>query len=311
MSNNGKVVSVNISREKGTIKEPVPEVTIDKNGVVGDAHAGPWHRQVSLLSQESIDRFIADSDHKVAPGEFAENITTSGIDLPSVRICDRLRIGDVLLEVTQLGKKCHGEACAIFKAVGHCVMPTDGIFCRVLETGTVRPGDEIARQPRTLRCRVITMSDRAHAGEYEDRSGPLTRDMLETFLHQKQWAAQIESKLLPDEGEALRLELVSARDSGIDLVITTGGTGVGPRDVTPEVAREVCDRVIPGIMENIRVKYGSKKPNALLSRGIAGIAGTTQVYTLPGSRRAVEEYMTEILKTVEHIVFMLRGLDVH
>jgi len=105
--------------------------------------------------------------------------------------------------------------------------------------------------------------------------------------------------------------LTACREAGVNVVFTTGGTGVGPRDITPETAARVCDKLIPGIMESIRVRFGAEKPNALLSRGIAGIAGETQIYTLPGRVRAVEEYMGEILKTLEHILFMIQGLDVH
>jgi molybdopterin adenylyltransferase len=95
------------------------------------------------------------------------------------------------------------------------------------------------------------------------------------------------------------------------VIIATGGTGPGPRDITPETAAALCDKLIPGIMENIRMKFGSAQPNALLSRSIAGVAGSTQIYTLPGSVRAVEEYMGEILKTLERAIFMLHGLDAH
>ncbi len=97
----------------------------------------------------------------------------------------------------------------------------------------------------------------------------------------------------------------------VDMIFTVGGTGLGPRDITPETVASVCEKMVPGVMENIRVKFGSEKPNALLSRGIAGIAGRTQLYALPGSVRAVEEYLGEILKTMEHAIFMMHGLDAH
>lgn len=303
-----RVVSVNISDEKGTAKHPVPELTINEKGCTGDAHAGDWHRQVSLLSRESIDRFVEKMTRTIQPGEFAENITTAGIDLGAVSLLDRFVIGEVELEVTQIGKECHGDSCAIFLEVGKCVMPKEGIFCRVSKNGTIKPGDEIIYMPRLLRLRVITLSDRAHMGEYEDRSGPRVREILEGFFAGKRWHLEIESRLIADEEELLRRELESARDGGCDVVITTGGTGVGPRDITPDVILSVCDKVVPGIMESIRSKYGGKKPNALLSRSVAGVMKQTIVYTLPGSVRAVEEYMAEILKTMEHLIAMIHGL---
>ncbi len=139
-----KVVSVNISTEKGTIKQPVPEITITSNGVEGDAHAGVPKREVSLLSQEKIDHFSAEADDRqFKHGEFAENITFSDLDQESIAVSDKFKIGDVELEVTQIGKVCHGDECAIFVEVGKCVMPKEGIFCRVINGGKIKPGDEI------------------------------------------------------------------------------------------------------------------------------------------------------------------------
>ena len=138
-----KVVAVNISQHKGTFKYPVPlgHATVD-HGLAGDAHAGNWHRQISLLAQESIDKMTALGVSDLTPGKFAENITTSGIELHTLPVGTRLRIGDCLAEVTQIGKECHND-CAIRQAVGMCVMPTEGIFAVVVQEGTVRPGDSI------------------------------------------------------------------------------------------------------------------------------------------------------------------------
>ena len=307
----GRVVSVNVSVEKGTVKLPAPEITIMDRGVEGDAHAGPWHRQVSLLSIERIEAFSERAGRKITHGEFAENITTSGIDIGGVALMDRFTIGRVELEVTQIGKACHGAECAIFREVGECLMPKQGLFCRVLAGGTVRPGDTIEHVPRALRFWIVTLSDRAYRGDYGDRSGPRIREMLEEFLDGKRWHPQIKSVLLPDEPDKLCSELVAARDQGVDVVFTTGGTGVGPRDFTPETVAGVCDKLIPGVMEHIRAKYGATNPNALLSRSVAGVAGTTLIYALPGSVRAVEEYVGEIVTTIEHLITTVHGLETH
>lgn len=138
-----KVLSVNISEKKGEIKNPVEKIVITEKGVENDAHAGDWHRQVSLLAKESIDKFEQVLGRKLDFGEFAENITTEGITLYTMKPGDKLKIADVELEVTQIGKKCHGDGCAIFSQVGKCVMPKEGIFAKVLKTGTIKPGDEI------------------------------------------------------------------------------------------------------------------------------------------------------------------------
>ena len=154
------VVSVNISKEKGTTKNPVSEITITENGVLGDAHSGDWHRQVSMLAWERIEQFSSEINRKIQPGEFAENITTRGIDLKNVAILDRFRIGSTELEVTQIGKDCHGNRCVVYQEVGECIMPKEGIFCRVIKGEKVKNGYEIEYLPGTLRFLIITLSDR-------------------------------------------------------------------------------------------------------------------------------------------------------
>ena len=304
-----RVVSVNISQRKGTVKDAVASIELDGTGVKGDAHAGKWHRQVSLLGTESFRKFEKQAKRPLRYGEFAENITTEGILLYETHPFDRFVIGDALLEVTQIGKKCHGDRCAIYREVGNCVMPKEGIFCRVLKPGTVKAGDTLQYVPRVFRARVITLSDRASSGEYEDRSGPLVTRLLEEFFNSTGWKVQVENVVIPDEKAVLEQEILRAADS--DILITTGGTGIGPRDITVDVVKPMLDKEIPGIMELIRTKYGAEKPNALISRGVAGVIGNTLVYTLPGSVRAVEEYMAEITGTIRHSIFMMNGLDQH
>ena len=138
-----EVISVNISEERGTQKHEVPEIRLIAGyGIEGDAHAGDWHRQVSLLADESIDQMRRDHVPGLHSGAFAENMITRGIDLKNLPLKTRLRIGTSLLEITQIGKECHSD-CEIRRAAGRCVMPTDGIFARVLEGGHVRPGDKV------------------------------------------------------------------------------------------------------------------------------------------------------------------------
>mgnify|MGYP001447690852 CR=1 FL=1 len=138
-----KVISVNISRRRGEPKHPVPGIELKLRwGIVGDAHAGDWHRQISLLAEESVDAMRAGCPIGLDPGVFAENINTAGIDLKSLPVGTVLQIGQAAVKVTQIGKECHSD-CAIKKAVGRCVMPTEGIFAVVVAEGTVRAGDEI------------------------------------------------------------------------------------------------------------------------------------------------------------------------
>lgn len=306
-----KVLSVNISEKKGTIKKAVPHIVCNETGVEGDAHAGKWHRQVSLLGVESVEKFSKQAGREIAFGEFAENITSRGIVLYETAPFDRLVFGETVLEITQIGKKCHGSSCAIFKEVGNCVMPKEGIFARVIQGGTIKAGDSFRYEPKIFKAMVITLSDRASRGEYEDLSGPEIVNQLTAFFNENRWQHQLEPKIIPDDEDSLRFLLQKARDEKYDLVFTTGGTGIGPRDITPEVARTFISREIPGIMEAIRLKFGSEKPNALLSRGVAGLMDDSLLYVLPGSVRAVKEYMGEIRKTLKHLFFMQKGVDVH
>jgi len=137
-----EVLAINTSDKKGVIKVPVKEAElIEDFGIQGDAHGGPWHRQISLLADESVDKMRA-SGIELNSGVFAENITTKGIELHTLPVGTRLRIGKTIQEVTQIGKECH-HGCAIKQQVGHCIMPTEGIFTKVIKGGKLKAGDTI------------------------------------------------------------------------------------------------------------------------------------------------------------------------
>ena len=142
-SEEGRIVAVSTSRRKGQKKSNLSECSlITDKGFEGDAHAGDWHRQVSLLAMESITK-IREKGIDVTPGDFAENITTTGIEIWQLELGTRLAVGnEAELEITQIGKECH-DRCAIYHQVGDCVMPREGIFARVLRGGKVKPGDTI------------------------------------------------------------------------------------------------------------------------------------------------------------------------
>lgn len=138
-----RVVAINISEKKGIPKKTIAKGRfIEKFGLEGDVHGGDWHRQVSFLARESIDKMRAQGVQELTSGSFAENITTENIDLTNLKVGDQLQIGEVVFEITQIGKECH-QKCAIFNQVGNCVMPREGIFARVLRSGEVCVGDEI------------------------------------------------------------------------------------------------------------------------------------------------------------------------
>lgn len=138
-----KVTAINISAQKGVIKKPIPQGEFIENfGLKEDAHGGEWHRQVSLLAQESIEKMIAMGVEDLTPGKFAENLTTEGIELHTLPVGTQFEVNGVLMEVTQIGKECH-KGCAIKQQVGKCIMPTEGIFAKVIKGGMINPGDDM------------------------------------------------------------------------------------------------------------------------------------------------------------------------
>jgi molybdopterin adenylyltransferase len=304
----GTVIAVCTSERKGTQKLPVvgAATLVRGHGLHGDAHAGNWHRQVSLLADEDIQK-MRDLGLDLAYGAFGENVVTTGIDLLQLQIGRRVRVGEsTVLQVTQHGKKCHTR-CEIYKRAGDCIMPRQGIFARVVRGGAVSAGDVIRTDPELDRIRyaIVTLSDRASAGEYEDRAGPEIQRRVEAELP----AVRVARRVLADDRDKLAAELVRlADDDVVDLILTTGGTGLSPRDTTPEATRAVIDREIPGIAEAIRAGGMQHTPRAMLSRGVAGLRGTTIIVNLSGSPRAVNEQLDVLLPVLGHAVEMASGV---
>jgi len=305
------VLSVNISEKKGTVKTPVSQIVINELGVDKDAHAGNWHRQVSLLANESIEKFSKQAKRKIGFGEFAENITTSGLLLYNTHPFDKFTSGEMVLEVTQIGKSCHGSTCAIYNEVGNCVMPKEGIFCRVIKGGKLKAGDTLEYHPKVFKAHVITLSDRASRGEYDDKSGPKITEHFSEFYKNSNRLFEATNTIIADDAAQLESCINYALQDGADMIFTTGGTGIGQRDITVDVLKPLLEKEIPGIMEFIRMKYGTEKPSALISRSVAGIIGNTFVFALPGSVKAVDEYCAEILKVLDHLFLMRFGIDAH
>jgi molybdopterin adenylyltransferase len=220
---------------------------------------------------------------------------------------DILSNADISLEITQIGKKCHGENCAIFTEVGNCIMPKEGIFARVIRGGSLKAGDTLEYQQKIFKVAVITLSDRASKGEYKDLSGEIIETRLKSHFEAGKRLIRIQRILLPDEKPQLEKLFKELLKDKIDLIFTTGSTGIGSRDIVPEVINPLLEKEIPGIMDMVRYKYGQNNPAALLSRSVAGVIGKTLVFTLPGSPKAVEEYLLEIFTTLDHAIMMLHG----
>ena len=302
----GRILAICISEKRGVQKTHIQNALLKQNwGIEGDAHAGEWHRQVSLISADKIDEFRKKGAH-VDFGAFGENIVAEGIDFASLPVGTRLKCADAVLELTQIGKECRSH-CAIYKAVGDCIMPREGVFARVLKDGKIAEGDCIEVLPaegkRPFRAAVITLSDKAFKGEQEDKSGEVVA------LRLTEAGYRVEDRIiLPDEAELLTKKLVDLADRRqLDLVITTGGTGFAPRDVTPEATLAAAEKNAPGISEAMRAYSMSITPRAMLSRGVSVIRKKTLIINLPGSPKACSESLDCILEPLFHGIGILRG----
>ena len=299
----GKITALCISERRGTQKIFVESARfVTEFGIDGDAHAGDWHRQVSFIGQAEVDAFKA-RGAKVTAGSFGENIIAEGFRFKDLPIGTRLRSGQVFFELTQIGKECHNH-CAIYRQLGDCIMPREGIFARVLHGGEIKVGDELSLAEKIpLDAAIITVSDRGFYGlRDEDTSG----DKCETLL--KSAGYEIFSRAtVPDVKKLIVDKLTELADVGVGLILTTGGTGFSTRDVTPEATLEVCTRMAPGIAEAMRAESLKVTGRAMLSRAVAGICKRTLIVNLPGSPKAVAECSNVVLPQLRHGIEILRG----
>ncbi len=309
----GKVVAVCMSEKRGTAKQNKHSAVFVKDwGIKGDAHAGKWHRQISLLSAEKIEAFrekakdLTDKNgnpFEIPFGAFGENLAVSGIDFKELPIGTLFNCGKVKLRLTQIGKQCHND-CEIFQRIGTCIMPHEGVFAEVLEDGIISEGDEMTVQ-LPFSAAVITISDSGSKGLRTDTSGPELISILEEKGYKN-----VYKKIISDDRTEIESLLISLADKGIkdtngktfaiDLIITTGGTGFSPRDNTPEATNAVCERLVPGIPEAMRTLSLKITPKAMLSRESAGIRKKTLIINVPGSPKGARENLKAVIDTVLH-----------
>ena len=305
----GTIKGICISHIRGIQKSEVAEADLKVDwGIVGDAHAGNWHRQVSLLSYEKIQEF-KEKGAEIVSGAFGENLIVEGYDLGNLPVGSRFIVGDeVELEITQIGKECHSH-CEIYKAMGDCIMPREGGFAKVIKSGHITLGDTITLLPdnpdRPLTAAVITLSDKGAAGLREDKSGPIIVDELK-----REGYEIIETLILPDELSLIKKNLIRLSDQRqVNLIITTGGTGFSERDCTPEATMAVATRNAPGIAEVIRAGSMQITRRAMLSREASVIRNKTLIVNLPGSPKAVKESLGFVIDQLEHGIRILTGRD--
>lgn len=302
----GVLKGICVSKKRGTKKVEVAEAMLVENyGIEGDAHAGNWHRQVSLLSLEKIEAF-REKGAQVSFGDFGENLIIDGFDFRSLPVGTIFTIGDAVLKMTQIGKECHTH-CQIYQTMGECIMPREGVFAVVLKGGQIRNGDTVEMVPvpsdAPLTAAVITLSDKGSKGEREDKSGPVIVKMLEEAGYEI-----IESNILPDEQKLLENELIRLSDQRqMNLILTTGGTGFSERDRTPEATMTVATRLAPGIAEAIRAGSMKITKRAMLSRETSVIRNKTLIVNLPGSPKAVAESLELVIDQLDHGIKILLG----
>ncbi|MCL2802183.1 MAG: molybdopterin-binding protein [Treponema sp.] len=304
----GKVLAVCTSSEKGTPKRSAGSAELVTGfGLAGDAHAGDWHRQISLLSFQKIEDFRA-KGAKVEFGDFGENLVIDNIDFIKLPVGTALKCGNVILEITQIGKECHSH-CAIYNQMGDCIMPREGVFAKVVNGGLINVGDEMIvcrsdkSQSDKYRVWIITASDKGFKGEREDLSAPVISKIISDSGY-----TEAGYTLLADEQAKIENELKRICDSNLaDLILTTGGTGLSPRDCMPEATMAIAQRFVPGIAEAMRSVSLRITKRAMLSRGIAVIRGSTLIINLPGSPKAVKENLEFIIEELLHGLDILTG----
>lgn len=299
----GKINAICISEKRGTKKKFVDSaIFYTEFGIIGDAHAGAWHRQVSFLGRNAIEEF-KNCGAKINFGDFGENIVAEGFDFKNLPIGTRLKSGEVIFEITQIGKKCHSH-CEIFHQVGDCIMPREGVFAKVLHGGKISVGDdlEIFTGKIPLDAAIIVASDSRN--EKTDLSG----DKIFEILTANDYKI-FEKVILPDDKKILSEKMIEFANLGVGLILTTGGTGFSERDVTPEATLEVCEKIVPGISEAMRNFSIQITKRAMLSRGVSGIRKKSLIVNLPGSPKAVEECLNFILTELKHGIEILRGDD--
>jgi len=306
----GIILHICTSPKKGETKKSVDKAQLIANsGIEGDAHAGAGHRQISLLDNSDIND-MREKGLELEPGAFGENLVVEEIDLGSVGIGSVLEIGDAKLEITQIGKVCHNR-CAIYEKTGNCIMPRTGIFAEVSAGGEITPGMLIKVikliSRNTIQVGIITVSDTCAEGTKRDTAGPVVSELIQKHLHAHiGWAG-----IVPDEENQISKTIRGLVGRGLQLILTVGGTGCAPRDVTPEATKKVIDREVPGLAERMRAESIKITPHAMLQRGVCGIVGSTLIINLPGSEKAARENLGFIIPTLGHAMKMLGGDTAH
>ena len=291
------IKSINVSSAKDSVKRPLQTATISALGLQGDAHAGTWHRQVSIAN---IHRLKDIKGKPILPGELGENLTIEGVDFNQVSIFDRFISDDVVLEVTEIGSERPGSEEEDEEGL---------IYCRVLRPGKIQQGQTLIHQPKIFRIQIVRLSDEALVGEDSDESGQQIIHLCEFYFANRFNHFQVRRTIIPDNASDLKRIIETVVEDDVDILITSGGIGIGKKAITPGVIKPQFTWEIPGLMEKVRNKCGQKIPRAYLYNSLAGVINETLVFALPANKDAVKDYMEEILKVIDDLIYMLHGID--
>ena len=301
----GHLISVNLGKIRGVPKHPIDEgILTPEWGLKGDAHGGDWDRQISLFPIETLALVPRNVRESFEENAYSENLTLEGIPPEKLRPGTILRIGEAQIKILEIGKPSFEPP----ESGRPYIVSREGRFGRILKEGRVKSGDwvEIVKEgepaPDAPRLALVTLSDKGAKGEREDISGKFL-----TWYATRLGAEILFSTIIPDEKQQIKKALFRGIDEKADLILTTGGTGLAPRDVTPDATLEVIDRQVPGFAEAMRMESLKKTPHALASRAVSGIAGKTLIINLPGSPKAVAECMEVIFPALKHAIEKLRG----
>ena len=217
---------------------------------------------------------------------------------------NRIKINNVEIIISQIGKICHHK-CAVYYHAGECVMPKEGIFGVVRGSGEIKVGDEIIDLGKTgFSVGIITLSDRASKGEYEDLTGPA----LEKYVSENLSTSFIRKEIIADDKKKLELTLKDfAETQKLDLIITNGSTGISPRDIAPDVTLPLLEKRLPGFEEAMRAESFKITKSAIVSRAVCGTIGNSLVINLPGSPKGAVENLSVIMPAIEHTIKKLQG----
>jgi len=301
----GRIVSINLAPTRGVPKHPVAEGLLTPDwGLQGDAHGGNWDRQISLFPLEVMALVPKAVREDFVEGTFSENLTLEGISPDALTPGTILSVGKAKVRILKIGKKVYESP----ESGRPYIVSREGRFGRVLSEGVVMQDDPVeileagVPSPDAPRIALVTLSDKGARGEREDVSGRFL-----TWYAARMGAEVLFTSVIPDEKSIIRETLLKGIEARVDLILTTGGTGLAPRDVTPEVTRDIIDREVPGFAEAMRADSLKKTPHAMISRAVSGVAGKTLIINLPGSPKAVAECMETIFPALRHAIDKLRG----